>query len=147
MVYKIVFNLHVIVSLVTILAGIFTVTRSVIGWRVRTTYGNLDFRVSQVFSTALYLQLLLGFIIYVLLRSFSDNPLFSIPGQGSSESVRFWAIEHIALMIFALFLSQLGRLYIKRSVSSIKRHRASVFYYGTSLFLILFSLSIVLVFN
>lgn len=147
MVYKIVFNLHLYVSVLTLLTGIMTVTRSITGWSLKKDYTRLDFGFSLSFSIALYLQLLLGFIIYVMLRTSIDNPAFEIPSSSSDSSLRFWAIEHIALMIFALFLTQLGRIYIKKSINSLNRFKASVFYYGSSLVLILFSLSIALFFK
>lgn len=147
MFYKIVFNLHIYVSIITLLAGTGTVVRSIIGWSAGKTYGRKDYLFSLSFSIALYLQLLLGFIIYFLLRTSIENPAFEIPSSSNDASLRFWAIEHIALMIFALFLTQLGRIYIRESTTSLKRFRASLFYYGSSLLLILFSLSIALFFK
>ena len=147
MIYKVAFNLHIIISVITLLTGIITVTKSIIGWIGRKDYTKLDSIFSLSFSIALYLQLLLGFIIYFLLRTSFDNPALDIPDLSNNASLRFWAIEHIALMIFALFLTQLGRIYIKRSASSLKRFKASLFYYGTSLSLILFSLSVALIFK
>jgi hypothetical protein len=124
-----------------------TVTRSIIGWSIQKDYTRFDFGFSLLFTIALYLQLLLGFIIYVMLRASIDNPAFEVPSASNDASLRFWAIEHIALMIFALFLTQLGRIYIKKSTSPLNRFKASVFYYGTSLALILFSLGIALLFK
>jgi hypothetical protein len=131
----------------TLFTGIVTVSRSIIGLVKKKKYTRLDFGFSLSFSIALYLQLLLGFIIYVMLRASIDNPAFEIPSSSNDASLRFWAIEHIALMIFALFLTQLGRIYIKKSIKPLKRFKASVFYYGSALVLILFSLSIALFFK
>ncbi len=147
MVYRIVFNLHIYISAITLIAGLVTVIKSVIGWSGRKQYTRLDFGISRAFSIALYLQLMLGFIIYFLLRSSTRTPAFEIPDSSNDASLRFWAIEHIALMIFALFLTQLGRLYIKKCIKPLQRFKASVFYYGSSLLLILFSLSIALFFK
>jgi len=147
MVYKVVFNLHIYISIITLLAGTGTVVRSIAGWSRGKEYKRIDFIVSLSFSISLYLQLLLGFMIYFLLRTSFENPTFKIPDSSNDASLRFWAIEHIALMIFALFLAQLGRFYIRESTNSLKRFRASVFYYGSSLILILFSLSIALFFK
>jgi len=147
MLYKIIFNLHILVSIITLLAGLGTVANSIIGWSSGKDYSRTDFILSLCFSIALYLQLLLGFMIYFLLRASIENPAFEIPDSSNDASLRFWAIEHIALMIFALFLAQLGRIYIRESANSFKRFRASVFYYGSSLLLILFSLTVALFFK
>jgi hypothetical protein len=70
-----------------------------------------------------------------------------VPNTENDASLRFWAIEHIALMIFALFLTQLGRLFIRRSNNPVRKFKASLFYYGVALLLILFSVSIALIFR
>ena len=147
MVYKIVFNLHIYISVITLIAGIVTASRSTIGWSLKKDYTRLDFGFSLFFSISLYLQLLLGFFIYYMHRASIENPAFEVPNSGNDATLRFWAIEHIALMIFALFLTQLGRIYIKKSINSLKRFKASIFYYGSSLILILFSLGVVLFFK
>jgi len=101
----------------------------------------------MIFNIGLYLQLILGFIIYFTLRTTLEGAIWEVPDTENDASLRFWAIEHIALMIFALFLTQLGRVFIKRTTQSIRKFKASVFYYGTALLLILFSLSIALFFR
>jgi uncharacterized protein with PQ loop repeat len=147
MVYKIVFNLHIIISFLTIIAGLATVIRAIRGWSASKNYDRVDLMFSLAFTIGLYLQLILGFIIYVILRSQINNPAFEVTNSSNDASLRFWAIEHIALMIFALFLTQLGRIYIKHSTNSLNRYRSSLFYYGTSLVLILFSLSVAVIFK
>lgn len=147
MLFQIVFKIHIYISAFTLLSGIITVSKSSLGWLRSKIYARSDFGFSLAFAIAMYLQLILGVILYVLLRSTSDNPIFEIPDSSTDAHLRFWAIEHIALMIFALFLSQLGRIYIRNSSASKTRHKASTFYYGSSLVLILFSLGIALFFK
>jgi hypothetical protein len=120
---------------------------SVHGWARKRDYNIYDEWSSRIFTIGLYLQLILGFIIYFTLRTSLEGPFWDVPDTENDASLRFWAIEHIALMIFALFLTQLGRIYIRRSNQVERMFRASVFYYGTSLLLILFSLSIALFFR
>jgi len=110
-------------------------------------YSKLDHWSSVIFNIGLYFQLILGFIIYFTLRTTLEGVLWEVPDTENDASLRFWAIEHIALMIFALFLTQLGRIFIKRATQPIRMFKASVFYYGTSLMLILFSISIALFFR
>ena len=58
-----------------------------------------------------------------------------------------WLALGAAVMILALFLTQLGRIFIKRSKASSIKFKASLFYNGISLLLILFSVSIALIFR
>ena len=147
MLYTFVFKIHIYISTITLLAGIATLVLSILGWSRNRTYSRTDRWFSGTYTIALYFQLILGFIIYFTLRTTLDGPFWEVPDTENDASLRFWAIEHIALMIFALFLTQLGKIFINRSAASIRKFKASVFYYGTSLLLILFSLSIALFFR
>ena len=144
MIYSFAFKIHIVISSITLLAGIATLILSIQGLIRKRDYGRSDLGISLAFNVSLYFQLILGFLIYYLLRSALEGPLWEVPDTQNDASLRFWAIEHIALMIFALFLTQLGRVYIKKSLGSHRKFRASLFYFGTSLFLILFSVGMAL---
>lgn len=144
MIYSLTFKIHIIVSTITLLAGFGTIIWSIQGLIRNRQYGMVDSWLSLAFNLALYMQLILGSIIYYLLRTVQEGPLWEIPDTLNDATLRFWAIEHIALMIFALFLTQLGRVFIKKSTGSHRKFRASLFYLGTSLLLILFSVGMAL---
>lgn len=147
MLYTVVFKIHIYISSITLLSGIMTQVLSIQGWTKKRSYTKIDQWSSVIFYIGLYLQLILGFLIYFTLRTTLEGAMWEIPDTENDASLRFWAIEHIALMIFALFLTQLGRIFIRRATQSIRKFKASVFYYGTALLLILFSLSIALFFR
>jgi len=146
-IYTVAFKIHIFVSTITILAGISTVTLSILGWSRDREFARKDAILSFLFSISLYLQLILGVIIYIALRSSLEGPLWGVPDTENDASLRFWAIEHIALMILALFLTQLGRIFVSRTLKSRMKFKASLFYNGSALLLILFSVSIALIFR
>ena len=144
MLYTFTFKIHIYISTITLLAGILTLILSIQGWIKKRDYGKGDRWSSVIFNIGLYLQLILGFIIYFTLRTSLEGTMWEVPDTENDASLRFWAIEHIALMIFALFLTQLGRAFIKKSKGSFRKFRASLFYFGASLLLILFSMMMAL---
>ena len=147
MIYTFTFQIHIYISAITLLAGVINLVLAARGWARQREYSRADGWSYLVFTISLYLQLVLGLIIYFTLRTNLEGPLWEVPDTENDASLRFWAIEHIALMIFALFLTQLGMIFVKRSSSDIRRFRATLFYNGISLLLILFSLSIALFFR
>ncbi len=147
MIYTIAFNIHIYISAITLLSGLLTLIMSILGWSRKRDYSRIDEWTSVIFNIGLYLQLNLGFIIYLTLRTTFEGELWNVPDTENDASLRFWAIEHIALMIFALSLTQMGRIFIKRTSQPIRKFKASIFYYGIALLLILFSLSIALFFR
>ena len=147
MLYTFTFNIHVIISTITLLSGLTTIILSVHGWVHGRDFSKSDIWISLIFTVALYLQLVLGFITYFTLRTSLEGPFWEVPDTENDASLRFWAIEHIALMTFALFLTQLGRIFIRKSTNPVRKFKASLFYYGISIILILFSVSIALFFR
>jgi hypothetical protein len=144
MIYSIAFKIHIIISSITLLAGFGCIVLPIQGLVRKREYSKIDSGISIIFNVVLYFQLILGFLIYYLLRSALEGPILEVPDTQNDASLRFWAIEHIALMIFALFLTQLGRVFIKKSVGSKRKFKAALFYFGTSLLLILFSVGMAL---
>lgn len=147
MIYAVAFKIHIFISAITLLAGISTLFLSVQGLVKNREFSRVDEWSSMIFNIGLYFQLILGFIIYFTLRTSLEGSLWEVSDTENDASLRFWAIEHIALMIFALFLTQLGRIFIKRASHPTRMFRASLFYYGTALLLILFSVGIALFFR
>ena len=147
MLYTFVFKIHIFISTITLLAGIASVVLSAQGLIRKRKFTKTDGGAFMIFFIALYLQLILGFIIYFTLRTSLEGPFWEVPNTENDASLRFWAIEHIALMIFALFLTQIGRIFISKSSSPFRKFKASLFYNGASLLLILFSVSIALFFR
>lgn len=147
MLYTFTFKIHIIISTLTLLSGILTIIMAGQGWAGKREFSKWDGSVSMAFSIALYLQLILGFIIYFTLRTSLEGPFWEVPDTENDASLRFWAIEHIALMIFALFLTQMGRIFIRKSTSPVRKFKASLFYNGTAVLLILFSVSVALIFR
>lgn len=147
MVYAIAFKIHIFISAITLLSGLSTLILSIHGWVKGRDYNKADEWSSVIFNIGLYFQLILGFIIYFALRTALEGGMWEVTDTENDASLRFWAIEHIALMIFALFLTQLGRIFIKRASQPIRMFKASVFYYGTALLLILFSVGIAIFFR
>jgi hypothetical protein len=54
-----------------------------------------------------------------------------------NSALRFYAVEHILLMIIALVLVHIGRSKSKKAVAPWKKHRVAAIYYGIALVLIL----------
>ena len=62
MIYSVAFKIHIFISSITLLAGIFTIALSIQGLIRKREYGRKDLVLSVVFNVALYLQLILGFL-------------------------------------------------------------------------------------
>lgn len=143
--YHTVINFHIVISSCFVIAGLVLVPLSVAGWlRGRTGRERLFRPLSRVFLGLLYVQLVTGLGLYFFLK-----PDFST-GTGTLEEamersvLRFWAIEHVSLMIFALILSQIGWFFIRDLQEVERKYRAATFYYGLSFLVVLTSAAMAL---
>jgi hypothetical protein len=136
-----VINFHRVVSTVFVVLAIILLIRSFRGWSHKKEYTILDRRIAVNLLILLYVQLVLGLLLYFVLDNLSLGAN-SIEEATRQISLRFWALEHLIIMMFALFLSQLGWIFIRKARLDLNKHKNTLFYFGTSFLLILISTGI-----
>lgn len=84
-------------------------------------------RWGLILVTALDLQLLLGLALYLVLSP-NTTAIFANFGAAMRDPVaRFWAVEHVTLMLFAVVMAHLGRVLARRAAApAAKRKRLLV---------------------
>ena len=139
--YHFTFYTHVAISLITMVAGIATLSLAYIGYRKGYEYSGWNRLLGRVYIVAIYFQLMLGLFMYyypeidiIMLEQSRIDP-------GNSPTIRFWEIEHAAIMVFALILVQIGCVFISKTKSSKKKYQLSFWYYGVPLLLMLFTMN------
>lgn len=127
--YRTLILLHIITSSVFVLVAVTLTTKSIIGYRRNLTYTKKDRVLSIAFISLLYLTLINGGIMYFfvnpLLKSATDIQLVL-----KRASMQFWVVEHFYVMTFALILSQIGGILIRKTTINRNRFGYASFYYG-----------------
>jgi len=136
--YDLVTNIHGFVSTIFTLVAIVILVRSIRGWKHRKAYTKWDWNFSALFLVLLYVQLVLGILLYFVLGDQSDGA-DSIEKATEQMSFRFWVLEHFIITIFALFLCQIGWIFIRKSSLDLNKHKNTLFYFGISILLIIIS--------
>jgi hypothetical protein len=129
---------HTIISGTFLIIAVWLVTRSVRGIAKNYTYAHLDKLLSYGFIIALYLQLIFGLILFA-----SPNPADNysdIDGALKMVSKRFWPIEHIVFMLFALFIANIGLIFSNQARESREKYRKILIYYSIAIVMIAISL-------
>lgn len=96
--------LHYIISSTFFIIALVFIYRSIKGIISGREYSLFDKVLSSAFIINLYLQLIFGLILFSNLSSSLGYDYVSADGTMKMISKRFWPIEHIVLMIFALFI-------------------------------------------
>jgi hypothetical protein len=72
-------------------------------------------RWGRIFTVTLDVQLLLGFLLYFALSPVTP-PIFDDLGAAMGDPVaRFWAVEHVSLMLLAVLGAHIGRVLSRKA--------------------------------
>ena len=84
-------------------------------------------RWGLILVIALDLQLLLGLALYLALSPITTATFGDFGAAMRDPAVRFWAVEHVSLMLFAVVMAHVGRVLARKAASpAAKRKRLLV---------------------
>ena len=138
--YHLLKMVHTIISGAFLIIAVWLLIRSVRGVRKDIPYTGFDKFLSYAFIINLYLQLIFGLILFTNPGSALNSDYSSAEGALKMASNRFWPIEHIILMLFALFIANMGLVFSNKSQLSKEKHKKVLIYYVISIILIVISL-------
>lgn len=138
--YQFLVVLHIITSTVFIAVAVAVTLRSVFGLTRNGTYSHTDRMMAYVFVGLLYLTLVNGIIMYFFIDP-SLKTGMDIQHAMKRASLRFWVVEHFYVMTFALILSQIGGIFIRKTSSDKNRFAYASFYYGIATLITMISMT------
>jgi len=84
-------------------------------------------RWGLILVIALDLQLLLGFALYLVLSPTTKAIFGNFGAAMRDPAARYWAVEHVSLMLFAVVMAHVGRVLARKATSpAAKRKRLLV---------------------
>lgn len=139
-----VINIHRAVSTMFVIMAVILIVRAAKGLKKNRPYTKTDRRIAVLVLLLLYVQLFAGLILYFALGNLREGAS-SIEEARRIMSIRFWALEHFIIMMFALFLSQLGWIFIVKSGLDSTKHKNALLYFGISFLIIIIPTGLALV--
>ena len=131
---------HIIISILLILLSFFIVIRAFFGVIGKISFSNFyDIQLSIVAVIFLYLELILGILLYAIYINKSEI-LITQANANAYFSARFWAVEHAILMFFAIIFGHLGLVYAKNLKDEKQKFQKNLLYFGFSSILICISI-------
>lgn len=139
--YNLVLNIHIWTS---VLFMVISIVLSIIVTRgyflKKELYGKPCIYLENSFILLLYLGLVLGFLLYFIMEPANKYAIQSAAEVNRILSLRFWSIEHFSVMLFALILAQIGKIFTSRSISHHAKFKYAMIYYGAATIATLVSL-------
>jgi hypothetical protein len=127
--YGLMLALHSVIRWVVLACGAIAVLRAVLGWSGRRPWTASDDRAGLWLTIAMDVQTLVGLLLYAWLSPITTAALADMGAAMSIPSFRFWAVEHLALMVVALVLVHMGRVFVRKARTDAARHRRAAIFF------------------
>jgi hypothetical protein len=129
-------TVHSLVRWAIVIVGIVAVVRAVMGARGGRPWTQLDDRLGLIFTSAMDLNLLLGFLLYFLLSPLTKSALQDMGAAMGNSGLRFFAVEHALLMIIAVVVAHIGRSRAKKAAADAGKFKQTAIFFGIALVLV-----------
>jgi hypothetical protein len=128
--------LHNILRWAVLLFAVWTLFSALSGVIGKRNYTSGDNKGSLFFMISCDIQLLVGLILYFN-GAWFESLKANTKAVMSNAGPRFFAMEHVLMMIIAWLLVHIGRSMVKRTAIDAQKHKRSLIYFGIAIIIIL----------
>ncbi|MBW4891749.1 cytochrome B [Mucilaginibacter sp. HMF5004] len=130
--YGLVKMLHSGFRYVVLVMVLVAILQALYGWLGKKPYTDGNRKVNLFSMIAFHTQILFGLILYFL------SPLVKFAKETMKDpDLRYWTVEHISMMIFAMILVTVGHSRSKKILVPEGKHRAVAIFYGLALIVVI----------
>jgi Na+-driven multidrug efflux pump len=132
---EIILAIHNILRWVVLVLGILALVIAYRGWLGRRSYEKSDRMPGLLYTISLDIQVLLGLILYFgrgWINSLTGGNLMDVPHE-----VRFFAVEHILVMVLAMIAAHVASVLARRAPEAWLKHRRAAIWFTVSFLLVL----------
>ena len=122
--YDVLLILHSLLRYALVFTAVFAIYRAVSGWQTNQPFTSTDNKASVFLVMFMHTQLVIGFLLY-----FVFSPFAEIGIDMKNPVIRFWKVEHLALMVMAVALFQVGRIVSKKAATDLLKHKKAAIFY------------------
>ena len=133
--YNFFLQLHSGFRFIVMVLLLLAILQSLAGWFGNRPYTNINRKINLFTLISAHIQLLIGLALYFI------SPLVQFnSGAMKDDTTRYWTMEHIGLMIFAIILITVGHARSKRVLAPSGKHRTIAIYYSLALLVIVLTI-------
>ena len=139
-VHGIVLAIHNILRWVVLILAVVALFRAYLGWFGKREYTETDRKVGVYFSVSLDIQLLLGLLLYIFLSPITRTAFQDFSSAMTIPDIRYFAVEHILMMILAVIIVHVGTIFSKRAISDISKFRRAAIWYTVATLVVILAI-------
>jgi hypothetical protein len=129
--------LHSLLRWAVLAFGLLAIVRALQGWFGARPWTSLDDRAGKYFVMAIDVQTLVGLVLYGGLSPITRAAFTDMGAAMKDALLRFYAVEHLSLMLVGLALVHVGRVRARKAPTDAARHRTAAIFFGLALLVIL----------
>ena len=129
-------HLHSALRYIVLIMLIVAIIKAFDGWLNKKLYTSADNKLSLFTLIATHTQFLIGLILYFI-SPLVERALSDMGAAMKETTLRFWAVEHISMMLVAVVLITIGRSSSKKVVDAVKKHKRIALFFLIGLIIIL----------
>ena len=114
-----------------------TIIKSFIGYTSQKEYQKGDNTLAASLVGSLHLQALIGLLLYFVFSPITTNAFGGEVSPMKDAGIRYWAVEHIFMMVVGVIIAQIGRSKAKKKTTSIDKFKTQAIFFTIAFVLIL----------
>ncbi len=130
-------HLHDTLRWLLLLSLVTTLVKYLIGWLGNQSWKKTDNLMGIVFTSLMDLQLLVGLVLYFFLSPITKLALNDFGAAMKNADLRFYAVEHLSMMLIAVILVHIGRAKSKKVIADASKFKIATIFYGLALVVML----------
>ncbi|MGL1887759.1 MAG: hypothetical protein OCD76_14680 [Reichenbachiella sp.] len=134
--YSILLYTHSWLRWVLLILAVITIYKSFVGSKGNHTYEKSDNIIATSFVGMIHLMALLGLGLYFT-SPFAFDAFGSDANVMKDATLRYWAVEHISIMLISVVVITIGRAKSKRATTDQEKFKKQLIFFGIGLALIL----------
>jgi len=138
--YEPLLGIHNILRWLVVLGALLAFGGALLGLARKSSWGGGDDRAGLFFTSMMDLQLLVGLLLYFLVSPIVFTASQDFGASMGQSALRFFAVEHLALMLVAVVTAHIGRAASKKALESRLRFKRAAIWYGITIVLVLVSI-------
>lgn len=135
--YPVILQIHHFLSWLVLLTASYAMFRAFRGILIKKQWFSADRRAGLYLSIAIDLQVLAGILLYGWFSPVTRVVFTDFAPAMAEPSVRFYAVEHISVMLIALIAVHIGRWRAQKAQFASRKHRLSAFWFTLAVILML----------
>jgi len=135
--YTLLLSFHSLIRWLVLLTGGIAVIRAAMGWLNGLEWAALDNRLGLGFMVSVDVQTILGLSLYLFLSPITESAFEDFSSAMDNDEIRFFAFDHIFLMILVLLLVHAGRIVPRRTADAVQKHKKAFIIFAIAMAAIL----------